>query len=157
LDAVGDDQVGVQQRVALAGCPVVEPDGQQPLAGHMLDTTVAAASTQVLIQVGDRLGQPSVMGGQHRPAGGWVTEAVEDRDALGRPQDHVEGGYGVAAIGTAKQLAAGRVAALEHGLGPGRRCFALQPQAAGTGAVPPAWGLPVPDRYCWWSVASSRV
>jgi hypothetical protein len=42
---------------------VVEPDGQQPLSGHVLDTTVAAASPEVLVQVGDRLGQPSMMGG----------------------------------------------------------------------------------------------
>ena len=35
------------------------------------------------------------------------------------------------------------VAALEHGLEPGHGCFALQPQAAGAGAVPPAWGLTV--------------
>ena len=91
LDAVGDDQMGVQQRVALSGRPVVEPDRQQPLSGHVLDTAMAAAGPQVLVQVADRLGQPGVMGGQHRPAGGRVAEAVEDRDALGRPQHHVEG------------------------------------------------------------------
>jgi hypothetical protein len=78
LDAVGDDQMGMQQRVAFSGRPVVEPDGQQPLSGHMVDTTVAAARPQVLIQVADRFGQPGVMGGQDRPTGGRVTEAVED-------------------------------------------------------------------------------
>jgi hypothetical protein len=35
---------------------VVEPDRQQPLAGHMLDTAVAAAGAQVLVEVPDRLG-----------------------------------------------------------------------------------------------------
>ena len=45
--------------------------------------------------------------------------------------------------GAAQQLARRRVAALEHGLEPGRRCFALQPQAGGAGAVPPARGLAV--------------
>jgi hypothetical protein len=44
---------------------------------------------------------------------------------------------------TAKQLASGGVAALEHGLEPGHRYFALQPQAGGASAVPPAWGLAV--------------
>ena len=52
---------------------MVEADRQQPLTGHMLDTAVAAANPQVLVQVGDRLGQAGMMGGQHRPAGGRVT------------------------------------------------------------------------------------
>jgi hypothetical protein len=122
---------------------VVEPDRQQALSGHVLDTTVSAAGPHMLIQICDRFGQPGVMGGQHRPAGGRIPEAVEDRDALGRPQDHIEGGDGVAAVRAAKELASGGVAAFEHGLEPGHRCFALQPQAAGAGAVPAAWGLAV--------------
>ena len=130
---------------------------QQPLAGHVLDTAMATARPQVLVQVGNCLGQSRVVGGQHRSAGGRVTEAVEDRDALGRPQDHIKGGHGVAAMRAAQELPGGGVAAFEHGLEPGRRCFALQPERAGAGAVPPAWGLAVADRYCSWSVASSRV
>ena len=104
LDAIGDHQMSVQQRVAFSGCPVVEPDRQQPLAGHMLDTTVSAAGAQVAVQVGDRLGQPGMMGRQYRPAGRRVTEAVEDRDALGRAQDQVERWYGVVAVGAAEEL-----------------------------------------------------
>ena len=57
LDPVGHHQMGVQQRITLPGGPVVEPDRQQPLSGHMLDTAVAAAGAQVLVQVGDRLGR----------------------------------------------------------------------------------------------------
>jgi hypothetical protein len=106
---------------------VVEPDRQHPVSGHVLDTAMSAAGPQVLVQVGDRLRQPSVMGGQHRSAGRWVTQAVEDRDALGRPQDHVKGRHGVAAMGPAQQLPTRGVAAFEHGLEPRRRCFALQP------------------------------
>jgi hypothetical protein len=143
LDAVGHHQMGVQQRVTLPGRPVVEADGQQPLTGHVLDTTMATAGTQVLIQVADRLGQPSMMGSQHRPAGDRIPQAVEDRDALGRPQDHIESGDGIATMRAAQQLASCRVAAFEHGLEPGRRCFALQPKAGGAGAVPAAWGLAV--------------
>jgi hypothetical protein len=70
----------------------------------MLDTAMAAAGPQVSVQVGDCLGQTRVMGGQHRPAGGRVTKAVEDRDAFGRAQHHVEGGHGGAAVGPAEQL-----------------------------------------------------
>jgi hypothetical protein len=143
LDAIGDDQMSVQQRVALPGGPVVEPDRQHPLSGHMLDTAMAAAGPQVLVQIGDRLSQPRVMRGQHRSSGGRVTQPIQDGDALGRPQHDVEGGHGVAAMGAAEQLAGGGVPALEHSLEPARRCFALQPQAAGTGAIPPAWGLTV--------------
>jgi len=143
LDPVGDDQVSVQQRIAFSGCPVVEPDRQQALAGHVLDTTMAAAGVQVLVQVGNRLGQPSMMGGQHGSSGRRVSQAVQDRDALGRAQDHVKGRHRVAAVRAAEQLAGGGVAAFEHGLEPGHRCFALQPQAGRAGAIPAAWGLAV--------------
>jgi hypothetical protein len=143
LDPVGDDQMSVQQRVAFPRCPVVEADRQQSMSGHMLDTAMAAAGPQVLVQVASRLGQPAVMGPQHGLAGGRATEAVEDRDALGRPQDHINRWDGIAAMGTAEQLPRRRVLALEHGLEPGHGCFALQPQAAGASAVPPAWGLTV--------------
>jgi hypothetical protein len=157
LHPVGDDQMGVQQRIALARCPVVEADRQQPLSGHVLDTAVATAGPKVSVQVADRLDQPGMMGRQYGPAGGWVTEAVEDRDALGRPQHHIKARHGVAAMGPAQQLPGGGIPALEHGLEPGHGCFACQPQAVGAGAIPAAWLSPWPDRYCWWSVASSRV
>jgi hypothetical protein len=104
---------------------VVEPDRQQSLSGHVLDTTMAAAGAQVLIQVAHRLSDTDVMGRKHRPSGGWVAQAVQDRHALGRPQDQIKGGHGVAAMGAAEQLASGGVAALEHGLESGHRCFAL--------------------------------
>jgi hypothetical protein len=104
---------------------------------------VAAAGPEVLVQVGGGLGHAGVMGGQHRPAGGRVAQAVQDRNALGRAQDHVEGGDGVAAVGAAEELAGVGVAALEHAPEPRRRCFALQPEAGGAGAIPPAWRLAV--------------
>ncbi len=40
---------------------MVEPDGQYPLSGHVLDTAMTGAGAQVLVQVGDRLGQPGMM------------------------------------------------------------------------------------------------
>jgi hypothetical protein len=122
---------------------VVKPNRQQTLSGHMLDTTVTAAGPHVLVQVADHLGHPEMMGGQHRPAGGRIAQAVEDRDALDRTQHHVEGRDGVAAMGAAQQLTGVGMAALEHGLESGHGCFALQPEAAGAGTVPAAWGLTV--------------
>jgi len=157
LDAVGDDQVGVQQRVAFAGCPVVEPDRQQPLSGHVLDTAMATAGPQMLVQVGDGLGQPGVMGSRYRSSSGRVTQAVEDGDALGRPQDHVEGGHGVATVGAAEQLAGGRVAALEHGLEPATDASPCSPRLLAPAPYHRPGLSPWPDRYASWSVASSRV
>jgi hypothetical protein len=122
---------------------MVEPDRQQPLSGHVLDTAVAAAGPKVSVQVGHRLADTGVVGVQHRPSGHRVTQAVEHRDALGRPQDHVEGGHGALAVGAAQQLAGVGVAALEHPPEPGHRCFALQAKRRGAGAVPAAWGLAV--------------
>jgi hypothetical protein len=122
---------------------MVEPNGQQSQSGHMLDTAVSTTRAQVLVQVADRLDQPSMMGRQHRPPGRRITQAVQDRDTLGRPQDHIERRHRVAAMRAAQQFASGRVPALEHGLEPSHRCFALQPKGGGAGAVPPAWGLAV--------------
>jgi hypothetical protein len=122
---------------------VVEADRQDPPAGHVLDPAMAAAGPKVLVQVADRLGQPDVMGGQDSSSGGRIPQAVEDRDALGRPQDHIKGGHGIAALRSAQQLPCRGVAALEHGLEPGHRCFALQPECCGAGAIPAAWGLAV--------------
>jgi hypothetical protein len=140
---VGNHQMGVQQRIALPGRPVVKPDRQQALSGHVLDTAMATAGPQVLVQIADRLRQPSMMRCQHGPAGGRIAQAVQDRDAFGRPQHHVEGRHGVAAVRAAEQLPRRGIAALEHGLESRRRCFALQPQRGGAGAVPAAWGLTV--------------
>jgi hypothetical protein len=122
---------------------MIKADRQNPSSGHVLDTTMAAAGPQVLVQVADRLADTDVMRRQDRLAGGRVTEAVEDRDALGRPQDHIKAGHSIPAMGTAQQFPSRRVAALEHGLEAGHGCFALQPKGAGAGAVPPAWGLTV--------------
>jgi hypothetical protein len=61
LDPVGDDQMGVQQRIALAAGAMVEAHRQQPLSGHVLDTIVAASGPQVSVQVRDRLADASVI------------------------------------------------------------------------------------------------
>jgi hypothetical protein len=157
LDAVGHHQMGMQQRVALPGRPVVEPDRQQPLAGHVLDTTVATAGPQVLVQVADRLGQPSMMGGQHGPAGGRFTEAVEDRDAFGRPQDHVEGGHGVAAMRAAEELAGRGWRPSNMAWNAAGDASPASPSVAAPAPYQRPGDSPWPDRYCSWSVASSRV
>jgi hypothetical protein len=143
LDAVGDHQVGVQQRVALPRRPMVEPHRQHTLSGHVLDAAVATPSPKVSVQVGHRLPDTGVVGVQHRPAGHRITQAVEHRHALGGAQDHVEGGHGALAVGAAEELAGVGLAALEHPPEPGHRCFALQAEGPGAGAVPPAWGLAV--------------
>jgi hypothetical protein len=70
--------MGVQQRVTLSGRPVVEPDRQHPLSGHVVVSAVTTPRPKVSVQVGDRLADTGVMGGQHRPAGRRIPEAVED-------------------------------------------------------------------------------
>jgi hypothetical protein len=70
LDPVGDDQMGVQQRVAFPGCPVVEADRQEPLAMDTLMSAVAAARPDVGVQVGDRLGHAGMVGRQDCSASG---------------------------------------------------------------------------------------
>ena len=51
---------------------MVEPDRQQPLSGHMLDTAMSTPCAQVSVQVADRLSHATVMGGQHGSTGGRI-------------------------------------------------------------------------------------
>jgi hypothetical protein len=67
LDAVGHHEMGVQQRVTRAAGAVVEPDRQHAVPTNMLRPTVTTPGAKVPIKVGDRPGQPGVVGGQHRP------------------------------------------------------------------------------------------
>ena len=97
----------------------------------------------MLIRVGARLADADVVGGQGGPAGRWVAQAVKDRDALGRAQNRVKGRHGALAVSPAEKLPGVGVAALEHAPEPRRRCFALQPQVGGAGAIPTSWGLAV--------------
>jgi hypothetical protein len=157
LDPVGDDQMGVQQRVTFSGRPVVEPDPHQPLSGHTLDTAVAAAGPQVLIQVADRLGQPGMMGSQHRPAGRRVTQAVEDRDALGRPQHHIKAWPGVAAMGRPSSSPVVGSRPSNMAWNPAGDASPSSPRLVAPAPYHRPGDSPWPDRYASWSVASSRV
>ena len=136
---------------------MVEPDGQQPLAGHVLDTAMAAAGAQVLVQVADRLGQPGMMGGQDDASGGWVAEAVEDRDALGRPQDHVEGRDGVAAMGRPSSSPVVGWRPSNMAWNPATDASPCSPSEVAPAPYQRPGDSPWPDRYASWSVASSRV
>jgi hypothetical protein len=49
---------------------VVKPDRQHPTPSNMLGPAVAPAAAELPVQVGDRLGQPGVVGGHGGPAGG---------------------------------------------------------------------------------------
>jgi hypothetical protein len=126
---------------------MVEADRQHPLAGHVLYTAMTAAGAQVSVQVGDRLGQPSMMGSQDRPAGRRVPQAVEDRDALGRPQDHIKGRDGVAAMRATEQLPRRRVPTFEHGLEPATDASPCSPRVVAAPYHRPGLS-PWPDNYC---------
>jgi hypothetical protein len=130
--------VGVQQRIALPGRPVVESDRQQPATRDVLDAGVAAAGADVLVQVGDRLGHPRMVRVEDSPAGRRVAQPVEDGHALGGAQDDVERRHRVPTMRPAEEFAGVGVAALEHPPEPRHRCFALQAQRRRGRAVPAA-------------------
>jgi hypothetical protein len=134
----------------------------------MLEEWAAAVAERLLSPLGDRWKHVRAVGECAREVSAVLDE--EDRPYLVAAAYLHDIGYapklqrtglhqldGARYMSTAEQLASGGVAALEHGLELGHRCFALQPQAGGAGTVPPARDSPWPDRYCSWSVASSRV
>jgi hypothetical protein len=157
LDAVGDHQVGVQQRIAFSGRPVVEPDRQQPLAGHVLMAGVAAAGPDVGVQVADSLADAGVVGIQDRPAGGRIPEAVEDGHALGGAQHHVERGHGDLAVRSAEGSPVWGWRPSNIRRNPPTDASPSNPNEAAPAPSQRPGDSPWPDRYAWWSVASSRV
>jgi hypothetical protein len=121
-----------------------------------LHSDTAARVVVVQHHTGPIVGQPPAPGRRQLPViadqdplacawWAWSSSRVSLRlpSALGRPQDQIQGGDRVAAVGAAEQLAGRGVAALEHGLEPGHGCFALQAEAGGGGAVPSSWRLAV--------------
>ncbi len=138
-DTVRNDHVGVQQRIACPRGPMVEPDRQQAVAGHMVAASMAAAGADVLLEVAERFGGRLVVGVQHMGGDLGVAQAVQQRHALGRPQHHIEGRYAPLAVAAAKQLACLGVAAVEHPherLGTGGAFLA---ERLGPPAEPAAW------------------
>jgi hypothetical protein len=95
----------------------------------VLHAGVAAAGADVVVQVGDRLPDAGMVGGQDGPADLRVAQAVEDRHALGGAQDHVEPGHRALAVRSAEELARVGVAALEHPPEPATDASPCSPRA----------------------------
>jgi hypothetical protein len=102
------------------------------------------------------LGQPGMVGGQHRPAGAASPKAVQDRDAPGRPQDHIKGRDGVAAMGRPSSSPVGWRPS-NMAWNPAGDASPSMPRVVVPAPCQRPGDSPWPDRYCWWSVASSRV
>jgi hypothetical protein len=121
---------------------------------------VAAAGTNLLVQVGDRLPDAGVVGLEDGSAGRRITEPVEDRDALGRAQDHVEGWHGPLAVEAAEQLAGVGVAGWRPSnirWNPATDASPWRPKVVAAAPCQRPGDSPWPDRYASWSVASSWV
>jgi hypothetical protein len=143
LHPVRHDHMGMQQRIARPRGAVVEPDRQQPVAVHVFVAAMPAARADVVLQVRQRLRGRLVVGLQHVTGDLGVSEAVQQRHALGRPQHQIECRNAMFAVGAAKELAGVGVAAVEH---PherlGGRDAALA-ERLGAAAEPAAWWLSV--------------
>ena len=96
LDAVEDDDVGVQLRVAGAGVPVVER-GRDDAADVLLNHAALAhpGGEDLALAVGDDRLQRAAVGGVDPGAGGVVGERPRDRDGLRRGEGQVETGDGL--------------------------------------------------------------
>jgi hypothetical protein len=143
LHPVGHDHVGVQQRVARPRRAVVKPDRDQPPTRDVVAAAMAASGADMFFQVAERLGGRLLVRGQHLGGDVGVAQAVQQRHALGRAEDHVEGGHAAVAVRAAEQLAGVGVAAVEDAherLGGGGAVLA---ERGGALAEPAAGGLAV--------------
>jgi hypothetical protein len=157
LDAVGHHQVGVQQRVTLPGRPMVEPDRQQPLSGHVLDTAVAAPGSEVSVQVGDRLADTGVVSAQHRPSGGRVAEPVRIETLLVGRSTTSNAGTALRPCGRPRSSRVSGWWPSNIRWKPAGDASPCSPRLVAPAPYHRPGDSPWPDRYASWSVASSRV
>ena len=157
LDTVGHHQMGVQQRITLPGCPMVEPDRQQPPTLDMLDTTVAAAGPKMSVQVGDRLGDTSVMSGQHRPARRRIAQAKEDGHALVGRSTTSNAGTALLPWGRPSSSPLSGWRPSNMAWNPAGDASPCRPSEVAPAPYHRPGDSPWPDRYASWSVASSRM
>src|SRR6266545_2779048 len=141
--AVVDDQVGVQQRIPRPAGAVDKPGRQQPRPANMLGAVVAAAGADLAVEVGDRLADRVLVGGQDRRAGLLVAQPGQHRDALGGTKHQVPRGHRVGAGWTAELLAGLGVAPGEQVLERLRRAGAFKTERGGAAAKVLAGGLAV--------------
>jgi hypothetical protein len=87
--AVGDDQIGVQQRIPRAARAVGEADRQQPRPLHMVGTMPPGARADLLIEVGDGGAHAGLVRLGDRRAGALITKGVEDRHVLVRAEHQI--------------------------------------------------------------------
>jgi hypothetical protein len=138
---IGDDQMGVQQRVARPGGAVREPHRQQALALHMLGPMPPGARADLLVKVGDRRANARLMRGRHLPRRLRVPQAIQDRHVLMRAEHQVPGGHGIGAGGAAELLAGAGIAPGEQVLEGLRRTLPVQAQRAGAATMEHPRGL----------------
>jgi hypothetical protein len=94
LHAIQDHHVGVEQRVARTRGPVLEGRADEAVAGNLHCAAGAApGAARLPLEVAERLGQRGFVAGGKRVGEGGVAEAVENADALGRLEGHVEAGH----------------------------------------------------------------
>jgi hypothetical protein len=147
----------MQQRVPRPAGPVVEPDRQQSPSVHVLVAAVVTAGPQVVVQVADRLTDTSVVGAQHRPAGRRVAQAVQDRHALGGAQDHSKAGTALRPWARPRSSPVSGWRPSNMRWKPAGDASPCSPKLAAPAPYQRPGLSPSPDRYCSWSVASSRV
>ncbi len=109
----------------------------------MLGAVVAAAGADLAVEVGDRLADRVLVGGQDRRAGLLVAQPVQHRDALGGTKHQVPRGHRVGAGWTAELLAGLGVAPGEQVLERLRRAGAFKTERGGAAAKVLAGGLAV--------------
>jgi hypothetical protein len=93
----------------------------------------------MVLEIGQGFGGRLVVGGQDLGGDLRIAEAIEERDALGWPQHHIERRDAPVAMRSAEQLASVGVAAVEHPderLGAGD---AFLVEGLGAAAEPAAW------------------
>jgi hypothetical protein len=110
---VGDQHVGVQQRIIRPGGPVPEPGGHEPVRRHLLVAALAAAGVGgVPFQVVQSRDHGGVVGLTDLPGDVRIGQRPQQRHRLRGPEGQIEPGHGAGV--THQRLPVGRVRAGQH-------------------------------------------
>ena len=112
---VGDHHVGMEMRIASAGCPVPERGGDEAVGFDPLGAGLAAPGPgghglEELDAAGDR----GVVRVSHLVGGLRITQGVEERHRLGRAERGVEARNARSALAASERVTGLRVRAVQH-------------------------------------------
>ena len=138
LGAIGDHDVGVQQRIAGPRGSMTKARGEKPVAAHNFHAVLATSRpARLALEVGDCVGDRLLVAATEDISDVGRRDAGDDAHALGSLERQVEPGNAALGQRPPEQCSGRRDRSLEQPTHLPRADVAREPERAGTSAEPP--------------------